>query len=228
MTTMSTIPTTMSAIAHSRYGESDALQHRSMPVPTPAADQVLIRVEAAALNPADVFMMRGRPRMVRLGGGLTRPSTPIRGTDVEGEVVAVGARVEHWRVGDRAFGEAASGSLAEYATASAGRIARIPDRVPATHAAASVMAALAARDLGELGVTDISLLDGRPSDWEAAGLQLEATPHSPADAECIDFLFFTHERHAGVEAAARQYLAWEIGLVDQLDDQERGVFRIIR
>jgi len=52
------------------------------------------------------------------------------------------------------------------------------------------------------------------------------SPRSPADAECIDFLFFTHGRHDGNAEAARQYLAWEIGLVDQLDAQERAVFRI--
>lgn len=89
------------------------------------------------------------------------------------------------------------------------------------------VAALAARDLADLGVTDVSLLDGSEADWKKAGLPMAATPDTPADAECIDYLFFTHERHAGVEAAARQYLAWEIGLVDQLDEQERSTFRII-
>jgi hypothetical protein len=57
-----------------------------------------------------------------------------------------------------------------------------------------------------------------------------ATPDTPADAECIDFLFFTAKRHDGGEAgreASRQYLAWEIGLIDQLDAQERGAFRIM-
>ena len=42
----------------------------------------------------------------------------------------------------------------------------------------------------------------------------------------IDFLFFTSKRHEGSAEAARQYLAWEIGLVDQLDAQERAAFRI--
>ena len=51
-------------------------------------------------------------------------------------------------------------------------------------------------------------------------------PTIRADADCIDFLFFTHGRHDGNAEAARQYLAWEIGLIDQLDAQERGVFRI--
>ena len=48
----------------------------------------------------------------------------------------------------------------------------------------------------------------------------------PPDADCIDFLFFTHGRHEGNAEAARQYLAWETGLIAQLDAQERGAFRI--
>jgi hypothetical protein len=53
-----------------------------------------------------------------------------------------------------------------------------------------------------------------------------ATPADPADADCIDFLFFVHDRHEGNAAAARQYLAWETGLLDQLDPQERGMFQL--
>ena len=70
------------------------------------------------------------------------------------------------------------------------------------------------------------LLDGGYEAWRAAGLPIEATPDDPADADCIDFLFFTAARHDGDAEAARAYLAWEIGLVGQLDAQERGAFRI--
>ncbi|MCH8189634.1 MAG: hypothetical protein IIB66_13235 [Proteobacteria bacterium] len=69
-------------------------------------------------------------------------------------------------------------------------------------------------------------LTGGPGDWTAAGLSVVATPDQPADADCIDHLFFTQGRNQGNAEAARQYLAWEIGLVDRLDAQERGVFRI--
>jgi hypothetical protein len=53
-----------------------------------------------------------------------------------------------------------------------------------------------------------------------------ATPGEPADADCIDFLFFTAARHEGDASAARAYLDWETGLIGQLDAQERGAFRI--
>ena len=88
------------------------------------------------------------------------------------------------------------------------------------------IAALAAIDLREAGFGDVRLLAGGHEAARAAGLPTMATPDSPADADCIDFLFFTHSRHAGDAVAARQYLAWEIGLVDQLDEQERGAFRL--
>jgi rhodanese-related sulfurtransferase len=89
------------------------------------------------------------------------------------------------------------------------------------------VAALAALDLREAGGSDIRLLTGELADWRAAGLPIVATPDDPADADCIDFLFFVHSRHDGDAEAARQYLAWETGLLAQLDPQERGTFRVI-
>lgn len=86
--------------------------------------------------------------------------------------------------------------------------------------------ALAALDLREAGAADIRLLDGGMAAWQAAGLPVEATPDAPSDAERIDFIAFTHGRHEGDAEASRRYLSWEIGLVDQLDPDERAVFRV--
>jgi rhodanese-related sulfurtransferase len=88
------------------------------------------------------------------------------------------------------------------------------------------IAALAALDLAEAGIRDVRLLAGGHEAARAAGLRVEATPGTPVDRECIDFLFFTHARHEGDAEAARRYLAWEIALVGQLDAQERGAFRL--
>ena len=91
------------------------------------------------------------------------------------------------------------------------------------------IARLAAVDLGEAGYGDVRRLAEGPEAWPAAGLAMVATPTEPTDAASIDFLFFTAKRHDGTAeaaAAARQYLAWEVGLIDQLDAQERGAFRI--
>jgi rhodanese-related sulfurtransferase len=88
------------------------------------------------------------------------------------------------------------------------------------------VAALAALDLAEAGCRDIRLLAEGPQSWRDAGLSVIATPEDPPEADCIDFLFFTHGRHAGNADDARRYLAWETGLIGQLDAQERGTFHI--
>jgi rhodanese-related sulfurtransferase len=89
------------------------------------------------------------------------------------------------------------------------------------------VAELAAVDLGEAGIVDIRLLDDGIEQRRQASLPVVSTPDEPADAECIDFLFFTHRRLLGDPEHSRQYLAWEVGLVDQLDAAERAAFRIV-
>ncbi|WP_321946333.1 rhodanese-like domain-containing protein [Paraburkholderia sp. J10-1] len=70
------------------------------------------------------------------------------------------------------------------------------------------------------------LLSGGLGAWTAAGHAVSATPAMPPDEACIDYLFFVHDRHDGNKAAARQYLAWETGLLAQLDADEHSTFRI--
>ena len=88
------------------------------------------------------------------------------------------------------------------------------------------LARAAALDLREAGISEMALVEGGFPAWQAAGLGVAASPGVPADADCIDYLFFTHERHSGNAAAARQYLAWETNLIKQLDEQERASFAI--
>jgi len=88
------------------------------------------------------------------------------------------------------------------------------------------VARLAASELFEAGVTDVKLLEDGIAGWTKAGHTTETTPDLPADAECIDHLFFVHDRHGGNKAAMRQYLAWETGLIAQLDEQDKRSFRI--
>ena len=87
-------------------------------------------------------------------------------------------------------------------------------------------AALAALDLQELGFTRLRHLDGTPETWREAGLEVVATPDSPDETDCIDFLFFVHDRHDDNLEASRRYLAWETGLIAQLEADERAVFHI--
>ena len=88
------------------------------------------------------------------------------------------------------------------------------------------VARLAATELLDAGIEDAKLLEGGLAAWTRAGYPTGATPNSPVDAECIDYLFFVHDRHAGNREAMKQYLAWETGLMAQLDEQDKALFRI--
>jgi len=91
-----------------------------------------------------------------------------------------------------------------------------------------VIAALAAQRLADLGAGSVYRLSGDEAGWRDAGFKIAATPDEPADAESIDLLYHVHQRNNpnASEAGARAYLSWEIGLVDQLDQQEREFFRV--
>ncbi|SDI22189.1 rhodanese-like domain-containing protein [Pseudomonas abietaniphila] len=80
------------------------------------------------------------------------------------------------------------------------------------------VAAIAALELPEQQRVHARWLDFRA--WQSAGLPVHEDAGNPLNEQCIDFLFFTHDRHSGNKDAARQYLAWEIGLLGQMTEQE--------
>jgi rhodanese-related sulfurtransferase len=86
--------------------------------------------------------------------------------------------------------------------------------------------ALAQQELAGSGHEALPVTGGHDA-LAAAGAAVEATPHHPADQDCLDYLFFTHDRHDGNMEAARGYLSWEIELVDQLSPAERATFRLM-
>ena len=89
----------------------------------------------------------------------------------------------------------------------------------------ALVAATAATELSMLAMPPL-LLDGGMKTWRANGMPTQTSDNSPPDAECIDYLFFVHDRHDGNKAAARQYLAWETNLIAQLDARELASFRL--
>jgi len=88
------------------------------------------------------------------------------------------------------------------------------------------VARLAATELLDAGIKNVKLLESGLAAWKKAGYTTEASPGVPPDAECIDYLFFVHDRHAGNREAMKQYLAWETGLLAQLDEQDKAWFKI--
>jgi rhodanese-related sulfurtransferase len=90
----------------------------------------------------------------------------------------------------------------------------------------SIVANHIAIDIKKAGVEVFGIIKGSIEDCEQAGYELENSPNSPTDKECIDFLFFVHDRHDGNLESARRYLEWEKGLLAQLDPEERSSFSL--
>ena len=81
-----TIPSTMTAAAHHRYGAPDVLQPEQRPVPRPRRGEVLVHVAAVAASAADAALRSARPFAARLAAGLLRPRNPVLGSEVAGTV----------------------------------------------------------------------------------------------------------------------------------------------
>src|SRR5436309_7967145 len=105
----------MKAIRFCEYGSTDVLKFEDVEKPVPNDDQVLIKVRAASLNFIDPGLMRG-PWPLRLMTGLRKPERTRLGTDMAGQVEAVGKNVTLFKAGDEVFGVARS-TLAGYVCA---------------------------------------------------------------------------------------------------------------
>src|SRR5258705_650160 len=124
----------MRAIVQDRFGPPDVLQLVDTGLPEVGADDVLVRVHAAALNPADWHILRGDPLVARLMGvGLVKPRVRVAGVDAAGRVEAVGANVRGLRPGDEVLGFC-RGALAEYACAAADKVVPKPVSLTFAHA----------------------------------------------------------------------------------------------
>jgi NADPH:quinone reductase-like Zn-dependent oxidoreductase len=104
----------MKAIVRDRYGPPDILRSEEIEKPVPREGEVLIRVRAASVNPADWHVLRGDPFLIRLGEGLGKPKQRILGIDIAGVVEAVGRDVHELEPGDEVFGTSKTGAFAEY------------------------------------------------------------------------------------------------------------------
>lgn len=132
--------TTMNAVVYDRYGGPDELYLARVPRPTPKGDQVLVRVEASAVNAADRRLLRADPFLARFASGLLRPTMRVLGADVAGVIEAIGPDVRDRRVGERVFGETSNegfGGFAEHVALRERAVAPVPEGLD-TIAAASL------------------------------------------------------------------------------------------
>jgi NADPH:quinone reductase-like Zn-dependent oxidoreductase len=153
----------MQAMVQGTYGSAEALELRDIDKPEIGDDEVMLRVRAAGVNPADWAVMSGLPYIARPVYGLRKPKNAVRGTDVAGVVESVGTGVTRFRPGDEVFGWCA-GAYAEYASVSEGALVLKPANLTFEQAASVPMAGLVAlqalRDHGNVQAGQTVLING--------------------------------------------------------------------
>ncbi|KAB8189141.1 zinc-binding dehydrogenase [Nonomuraea phyllanthi] len=132
----------MRAIRQREWGGTESFELVDLPVPKPGPTEVLVKVAAASINPVDVYTSRGQAYNMVL-------SLPfVNGWDVAGVVTEVGYGVTRFKRGDRVFGmpwfPREAGAYAEYVTAPSRHLARMPETMSFTEAAALPLAGLTA------------------------------------------------------------------------------------
>ena len=159
----------MQAARHDRYGPPDVVTIVDVERPVPVDDQLLVRVEAASVNRADLDGIYPKPSFARLFLGIRGPRNRKVGCDVAGVVEAVGPGVTRFAVGDRVFADLYShgqGSFADFVVArerafqpiAPGLSAEVAATLP--HSAILAIQGLRLRDGRTFGPGDRVLIDG--------------------------------------------------------------------
>jgi NADPH:quinone reductase-like Zn-dependent oxidoreductase len=117
----------MRAAVYDQYGGPEVLRVAEVPMPSPGAGQVRVRVAATSVNLSDWESLRGTPLYARLGG-LRSPARPTLGSDIAGWVDAAGDGVTRFQPGDEVYGDnlALKGGFAEYTVAAASALTTKP------------------------------------------------------------------------------------------------------
>ena len=154
----------MKAIVYRCYGSPDVLELQDIEKPTPGDDEVLVKIQAAAVNPLDWHYMRGSPYFMRLLSGLGAPRDTSMGVDFSGTVESVGRNVTRFKPGDEVFG-GGNGAFAEYVAVREDRaLALKPGNMTFEQAASVPIAAITAlqalRDKGQLKPGQKVLING--------------------------------------------------------------------
>lgn len=180
--------TTMSAIIQPGYGSPDLLRYEKLEIPDVDDDQVLVRVRAAAVNPGDVFSLRGRPYVVRLAIGMAKPRNPVPGYAFSGTVLRVGRNVTRFRPGDGVYGESSRGAYSECVSVRESVLARKPDNISFEQAAAVPVSGVTAlqglRDKGRVLPGSKVLINGASGGVGTFAVQIGRTLGAEVTAVC--------------------------------------------
>jgi NADPH:quinone reductase-like Zn-dependent oxidoreductase len=154
----------MKAVVSRCYGSPEVLKIEEVAKPAPKANELLVKVHAASVNPLDWHYMRGKPYIMRMSSGIGSPKDIRSGVDFAGTVEAVGEDVTRFKVGDEVFG-GRGGALAQYVTVREDRaVVHKPANVTFEQAAAvpiaGVTALQALRDIGHIKAGQKVLING--------------------------------------------------------------------
>ncbi len=157
----------MKAFLSEKYGPPETLRLAEVEKPTANANEVLVKVLAVSVNPADWHTLRGKPIFARASFGLRRPKTTILGVDVAGQVEAVGGDVTRFKPGDEVYANLFNhgyGGFAEYVAVPVDALVLKPANLSYEEAAAIPMAGVTAlqglRHHGEIGAGQKVLVNG--------------------------------------------------------------------
>ena len=191
----------MKAAVRDRYGPPDVVAVRDVDRPVPSDDQVLVRMQAASVNRADLDGLYPRPSFTRLFLGVRKPRVRRVGCDVAGVVEAVGASVTRFRPGDRVFADLYShgqGAFAEYVCAREKAFASIPadmtfeQAATLPHSAILAIQGLRLRGGRSPGPGDRVLIDGASGNVGPFALQIAKSLGAEVTGVCstdkIDFV----------------------------------------
>lgn len=123
------LPATMRYVDLPSFGEAEVMRFATGPLPVPKPGEILVRVEAAGVNRPDVAQRQGTYPP-------PKDANPVLGLEVAGEVVALGAGVEEFVLGDKVCALANGGGYAEYCAVPAGQALPFPQGYDAVKAAA--------------------------------------------------------------------------------------------
>jgi len=135
------------AIVYEKYGPPGVLRLEEVDKPIPKEDEVLVKIRAASINYGDAVLVRGKPLVGRLWSGLFAPKHKILGTDIAGQVEAVGSKARQFELGDEVFadiGDCGFGAFAEYVAVPEKALAPKPANITFEEAAVVPQAAVVA------------------------------------------------------------------------------------
>lgn len=182
----------MKAIVYTKYGPPDVLQFKEVEKPVPGDNEVLVKVQAAAINAYDLHLLKADPFIVRLmGGGLLKPKKTILGADIAGRVETVGKNVVQLRPGDEVLGGVAQsgcGGFAQYVCTRENALVKKPPSMSFVEAAAIPMAALTAlqglRDYGKIKLGQKVLINGASGGVGTFAVQIAKSFGAEVTAVC--------------------------------------------